>query len=206
MGLPPTIRAEAESLLGRLHAVIKEASGAEMAFSVAQRFVREVIDAQVDTAPDLVAQLAVDMIRYYAEVVLPRAAEAGAQPPVLPPVQMPAGGGGIGTQLDTDVECADQIADDPRYDPGRGPAFQIRHVWAYVALDPSGAEGVMAISGSLEGRAMLIPTICTDDARRDFMREHALKLGRMGRKVVKLLRFSGREELEIVYSPPKARA
>jgi hypothetical protein len=210
MSLSIEDRGLAEELLAKLHAVVADCANPEMVLAVSRLFADQVMESKLDHNPELVAGLMVDVISYYSQVLGPRVAEAGSrmnvQPPPVPgmgPPKEPLAG--TPDNVEHGRRMAGDEQRDPLHDPGRGPGFQVSNVWIYVALDESGGEGVMAISGRAEGRSLFIPTIATDERRRDFLREPALKMGRMSRKVVKLLRFGTREEMEVVYDPNKGR-
>jgi hypothetical protein len=59
----------------------------------------------------------------------------------------------------------------------------------------------MAASGLFDGQSVMMPLVASDSARRDSYRQMAIKLARMHRTEVKLIRLSGREEIETVWKP-----
>lgn len=95
----------------------------------------------------------------------------------------------------------DVTSKDPSEEPSKGPGFTITAMWAFVAVDDAGAEGIMAMSGMTGGREMLHPLITSNPDHLEGMRQVAIKLGRKGRKAVRLVRFNGREDLGIVWEP-----
>lgn len=89
-------------------------------------------------------------------------------------------------------------------DPHRGPGFLIREVWAYVAVDSTGAEGVIAINGIVAGVPMMLPLLLTDRRHLDNrqLREKAIAAARKDRKTVRLIKLTTREVIETLYEPP----
>lgn len=87
-------------------------------------------------------------------------------------------------------------------DPNRGPGFRVRHIWAVLAVDPKdNAEGVPAASAFIEGQHVLLPLIASDEARLKHIREMGARVGREGRQRMVLVKFSVREDLEVLFEP-----
>ena len=73
--------------------------------------------------------------------------------------------------------------------------FTITEIKAYVSVDEGGEEGVCAMLGN---DGMWLPMICADDRRLGLLRPLAEQLAKSTGKPIKVLRFSQREEVEVI--------
>lgn len=73
-------------------------------------------------------------------------------------------------------------------------SYQIPAVWAYVSIDEKGSEeGVVGVPTPNGG---WMPLICCDERRRDTFRAYAEAFAGKTGRAVRLLKFTGRQEIE----------
>lgn len=80
------------------------------------------------------------------------------------------------------------------HDPGRGMGFVIADIYAFVAVHPDGDEGILG--QSIGG--VLMPLIGADLTRLQQLRPMAEQIAKESGKVVKLVRFTNRTELDVI--------
>lgn len=79
--------------------------------------------------------------------------------------------------------------------------FVIKELWAFVAIDPEdGDEGVV---GAELTPGMFMPFVAADGTRLEQLRDLARGIGRARNVTVKLIKLSTREDLEVIYAPPR---
>lgn len=71
---------------------------------------------------------------------------------------------------------------------------RITEMWAYVAIDADGDEGVLAVKGK---DGAWFPLVGADTARMESVRPVAMDVARREGKKVKLLRFTTRQDEEL---------
>jgi hypothetical protein len=76
--------------------------------------------------------------------------------------------------------------------PGQG--LQIRELYAYVAAVPPGDEGIFGINFG----GSWLPIVGADMARMRSLRAHAQACARASGERVRLVKFSVREDLEVI--------
>lgn len=78
--------------------------------------------------------------------------------------------------------------------------FKITKIWAFVAIDKDkegkDAEGVAAFMDSVTG--MWYPLVASDQKRLDSFRPIAQDISKISGKVIKLVEFSTRKEIETI--------
>jgi hypothetical protein len=76
------------------------------------------------------------------------------------------------------------------------PGFRIQSLTAYVAVDPADdSEGVV---GHLLADGTTMPLIGADEKRLEDLRPYAEHVAQMTGQTIKLVRFSVREDLEVI--------
>lgn len=77
---------------------------------------------------------------------------------------------------------------------------KITEVYAFVSVD-EGGEGIIGQTIEMPGKGeVFMPFVCADKARMESLKPIAKHVSRIGKKKVKLIRLSVREELE-EYNP-----
>ncbi len=71
----------------------------------------------------------------------------------------------------------------------------IEQMYAFVVVDDDGTEGVPAIDN---GKGMIMPLVGADMARVESLRPYVESMAKSLGKPVTLMRFSVREELEVI--------
>jgi hypothetical protein len=85
---------------------------------------------------------------------------------------------------------------DDRLDKPGAPGYRLTTLTAYVAVDPKDdSEGI--VGGTVPGLGTT-PLIGADDARVMQLRPIAEKTARLTGRPVKLVRFTGREDIETI--------
>lgn len=79
------------------------------------------------------------------------------------------------------------------HDPG-GLGFVITDIYAFVAVHPDGDEGILGQSVA----GVLMPLIGADLTRLQQLRPMAEQIAKQSGKVVKLVRFTHRTELDVI--------
>jgi hypothetical protein len=84
-------------------------------------------------------------------------------------------------------------------DPHRGPGFRITQCWMFAAVDQDDEEGLVGETYP-DSRLGLVfmPFVATDEARRDQLRERALRIARRHGQTIRVIRFGIREVLEVI--------
>ena len=77
---------------------------------------------------------------------------------------------------------------------GRGQ--KIERLYAWIATEPDGGEGVTAHNVVIAGREMMAPLVGADKARIESYRSHARDVARLSKCPVRLVEFSVRTVLE----------
>lgn len=77
------------------------------------------------------------------------------------------------------------------------PGHRIRAVWLFVAIDTDGDEGLPAF----ESKGVIIPMVCTDEARVASLRPMAARAARERGVRIELVRFGGEREVLEVWEP-----
>lgn len=75
------------------------------------------------------------------------------------------------------------------------PGFKITTIHAFIATEIDGTEGVI---GQLMPDGVFMPFVCADAERVKQLRPFAKNIARIGKTSVKLIRFSVREDLEVI--------
>ena len=73
-------------------------------------------------------------------------------------------------------------------------SFKIKNIHAFIAEDKDGTEGVIGMK-TPDG---WMPFVCADEARIEYLRPIAQQIATTTKNKVKLVRFSVRENLEII--------
>lgn len=73
---------------------------------------------------------------------------------------------------------------------------KITEIWAFLSVD-DGGEGI--IGANIDNTFM--PFVCADLSRVKSLKPMALDIAKMGNKKVKLVKFSTREEIDIIFDP-----
>lgn len=74
------------------------------------------------------------------------------------------------------------------------PGFRISEVIAAVAVGPDDEEGVCAVLRN----GVWMPLIAADDRRKPFIIEQATMIARETQALVRIIRLSGREEIDVI--------
>lgn len=72
--------------------------------------------------------------------------------------------------------------------------LKIETIHAFISVDEKGDEGVC---GFMSGQGWM-PMVCADEARVNSLRQLAKKMSKETKMQIKLIRFSVREDLEII--------
>jgi hypothetical protein len=75
-------------------------------------------------------------------------------------------------------------------------AQRITELFAWVAQEADGGEGVCAMSMVIAGREMMMPLVGADCARIEALRPQALAIARKSGRPIRLVRFGTAETLE----------
>ncbi len=73
---------------------------------------------------------------------------------------------------------------------------KIERLYAWIATEPDGGEGVVAHEVTVDNRQMLAPLIGADRARIESFREHARAIGRRSNYPIRLVEYSVRTILD----------
>lgn len=76
-----------------------------------------------------------------------------------------------------------------------GIGFRVSEIWAFIARDDDGDEGVIAIPTGLG----IMPAVAADQARLDSLRPYAQTAARVRGRDVRLVRFSHMTEVEVIH-------
>lgn len=79
---------------------------------------------------------------------------------------------------------------------------KITHLWAFLSKD-EGGEGVIAGDMDIGGHTVHMPFVCADNARMKSLINYAKLIGRESGKTIKLVKFTQREEIEIIWDGNK---
>jgi hypothetical protein len=79
------------------------------------------------------------------------------------------------------------------FDDAKGLKPHIGHLWAFVATDSDGNEGLMA---GMFGN-VVAPLVAADDNRLDSLRVMAEAGAKASKRVVRLVKFTTRVEVEV---------
>lgn len=72
---------------------------------------------------------------------------------------------------------------------------EISELYAFVSVD-EGGEGVIGQTVTMCGREVFMPFVCADKERMESLKPMAQRIAEFGKKKVKLIRLTNREELE----------
>jgi hypothetical protein len=73
----------------------------------------------------------------------------------------------------------------------------IKEIYAFVSSDQDG-EGIIGERLSINGMMTMMPFICADKERMETLRPLAIKIGNETGKKIKLIKFTGREEIQVI--------
>lgn len=76
------------------------------------------------------------------------------------------------------------------------PGFKIKEIHAFIATEDDGTEGII---GQLAPDGVFMPFVCADAERVKSLRPFAIQIARTSNKPLKLVRFSMREDLEVIW-------
>jgi len=71
-------------------------------------------------------------------------------------------------------------------------------MWAFLAVDESQGEGVIGECLPINGEPVFMPFVCSDKVRVDQLKPRAKAIAKETGKKVRLVKFSLREELEVI--------
>ncbi len=74
---------------------------------------------------------------------------------------------------------------------------KINQLYAFVSVDEFG-EGIVGMTMDIGGRDTFMPFVCADKKRVESIRPHAIQIAKESGKTIKLIRFTTREELEVI--------
>lgn len=77
------------------------------------------------------------------------------------------------------------------------PGLRVHQIWAFVAQDASGDEGICGFVDPTTG--FLMPMICADRARVDALRTLAKAIGRTTERKIVLRHFENWKDTEVIH-------
>lgn len=75
---------------------------------------------------------------------------------------------------------------------------RIAELWAWVAIEKDGSEGVLGAEMTIEGQRMFVPLVGADRARIESYRAYAEAIGAKSKKRIKLVRFGAATIREVI--------
>jgi hypothetical protein len=110
----------------------------------------------------------------------------------------------IGAQLSSDersfvLDCINEATAAPPvlHDPGNYMG-RIEKLWVFLSVD-DGGEGICG--APIPGLGPVVPLVFSDVRRLDLLRKAAQLVARQSSKVIRLAKFTAREDVEVVAPP-----